>query len=290
MIYRNVPIDNSRVPLILWANGLVRRVVGRNQTSGWVGWYTQQGLNQNFDSFAELHRIPTVVLQHRISGGVAMVSHWSLSEKILFAPVTAGPIETNVMSILSDPDMHERTIEAGIVVQWERDDQGRSRARAAVRGFLSVFAQEEWVRYPSLVQITARGIMAQRLLDALYAHCAVCAVADKVWGRTVYYPDLFLPLETCQVERLQSREGFSTEVTTFSGRHPSRQEEITPGYLESIALRMSQDELNRAWMSVQQWARQSFQMYLHRTRSVESEESVSEEPARDRGDAGLGTE
>jgi hypothetical protein len=232
MIYRNVPIDNSRVPLILWANGLVRRVVGRNQTSGWVGWYTQQGLHPHFDSFAESHHIPTVTLQHRISGGVAVVAHWSLSQCIRFAPVTAGPIETNVMGILSDPDMHERTIEAGIVVQWERDDQGRSRARAAVRGFLAIPTQidgrEVWVQYPSLVQITARGIMAQRLLEALGAHFPACRAADDVWGRIIPYPELFLPLGPYQVERLQSREGFSAEVTTFCSHHPSTKEEITP--------------------------------------------------------------
>jgi hypothetical protein len=218
----------------------------------------QQGSFPSFDQFAEQCQLPTVQLRHRLKGGGTIdVDHWSLSQIIRFAPLTAGPPVQHALAILSNPDYCAEAIRAGIGIRSETGEQGRVRVRLAVWGMLSVLVQGRWIAYSSPVQISVGGLMAQRVLHALAAHYHICTQADMVWGRQVGYYELYLPLGPLPEERWSTRDGYSVTVVPLGSHHPPL-DQVDETYLRSVAFPWNEqggeETVQQMWQSVQRWA------------------------------------
>jgi len=218
----------------------------------------QQFSFPSFDQFAYERDLPTVRLRHRLKGGgTTDVDHWSLSQIIRFAPLTAGPPVPHALMILSNPDYCAETIRAGIGIRSETGEQGRVRVRLAMWGMLSVLVQDRWVAYESPVQISVGGLMAQSMLDALVTHYHVCTQADVVWGRRVGYYELYLPLGPLQEQQWSTRDGYSVTVVPLGSHHPPL-DQVDATYLRSVAFPWNEqggeETVRQLWESVQQWA------------------------------------
>ncbi len=195
MIQRNRVEVIPEIPTVQYASG---KTVARRADSGarfqpYVGFHMQCGRDVVIDDVFGQLGVSVIEIKHQRPGAVELVRHWDLGESIEFFPVTAGPVARTMASCMHG-DAYARTIEAGIGVRWGSQE----RSRLAIRGFLELLVRHNVVR---LVQLTVRGRMTDRLLQALIDHGRVCEQADQLIQRDrhpepVMFHEIALPLTT----------------------------------------------------------------------------------------------
>ncbi|HVA89649.1 MAG TPA: hypothetical protein VNL71_07375, partial [Chloroflexota bacterium] len=230
---RNTPTERatSEAPLLQWANGKLELAVNADDPkprffSGQAGFFTETGIHAELDQFCGRYQVPSLLVRHARSGGPAkIVRHWNLGEEIGFVPITSGPVRTSVAASLRSP-AHERTAAAGIGLRWpEQGHDGRKgRSRMAVRGYLVLQTAGARQMFTVPMSLTAHSLMTDYLLAALVEQAAVCAIAERIWGRpagSVNCYDLRLPLGPGEEIKLSNQAGDSTTLTPFRSLHPA---------------------------------------------------------------------
>ena len=229
---RNTPSEHgtSEVPLLQWANGKLELALMIEEPrprfyAGHAGFFTEAGVYPELDAFCGRHGVPALLARHARAGEPAkIVRHWNLGETVGFVPLTSGPVRTSVAASLRAP-AHERTAAAGIGLRWPEQgyDGRKGRSRMAVRGYLVVQTAGGRQLFASPLCLTAHSLMTDYLLAALVDHSAVCALAERIWGRpvgSVNCFDLRLPLGPGEESTVANQGGESTTLTPFRSLHP----------------------------------------------------------------------
>ncbi len=216
--HRNAVRTIAEAPIVQWGNGRTEaRPLGAGRFTGFVGWFTEQGKDHDFDAWCHELNVAQVEIRHPRQGGTpAIVKHWSLGEALRVFPVTSGPVAPTVASSLAQRNVGS-TVEAGIGIRWGRGEGERS--KLAVRGYLQV----DGALTPGLVQVSVRSRMTDELLAALVDHVRVCELADTLVDR-VKHPDVVQCYELALTLGAGAEEawgrGETTTVFPIKSQHP----------------------------------------------------------------------
>jgi hypothetical protein len=239
------------VPFLQWANGLMR---ARSSSSGsfasLVGWITEYERDDELDAAAKKAGIPGIEVRHqgRDGRGDLVKRYWSFGPHILLYPITTGPVAGTMTRALR-PEHVSRMGEAGLGVRWPREemDGSRGKSRFALRALVHPLVE---AGYRGPLQITATGLMSDRLLAALVAHVEACAQADRIKGREIFPAELAWPLAAGEETSFGS--GQSTTVVPMVCTHPRT---IDARYVEEHwRPEAAYGALEQAWPQVQAWA------------------------------------
>lgn len=250
----NLPSGNiatGSAPLLQWHNGLSKASHdNKDRFTSFVGWGIETTKDPLLDEAARDAKIAQVRIRH-MDGTIK--THWNFGEVVALYPLTAGPLVKDIKAALRG-DMPRRMAEAGIVVEWPSEgfNGAPGRSHAAIRGFLVPL----WdAGYRELVQLGAKGMMTNKLLDALADHCGRVAIAVKNLLGEQYPPAVLQLLLEAGGDVTVGKEPNQSTITTFQSAHPA---EITKEYAQHlVASEEIAMALNDHWDDVQAWAREA---------------------------------
>jgi len=242
-------IASGSAPLIVWHNGSSKAdQTGKGRFTSYLGWATEAGKHPILDRACAEAGYKQMVMQHF---GGAESEQWNIGEELRLYPLTAGPCVKSATQY-NRGDTPRRLADAGLLAAWPKTDyDGRpGRSSIAFRGI----APALWnAGYTGLVQVGAKGMVTDSLLQALADHAgrARMAVQDAL-GKTISPPLLLLPL-VAGPDKVVGKEGAQSNVTLIASGHPR-----TFTAEEAQALLAPEDieqALDAEWPEAQAWAR-----------------------------------
>lgn len=248
MLGRNKIRNVAEVPVLQYANGKTQGRYTSNRFEPLYGFHIQVGKDDAVDAACEELRISQVEIKHPRTGGSEIVSHWYFGQHgVLFFPLTGGPVAPTMAASLR-PENKVETIEAGIGIRWDKGEK----SKLSVRGYLGPLISQGCM---TLVQLSVRSKMSDRLLGILTDHLRVCEAADNIIDRNkhpdvVLFHEIAIPLGVGEEEEWGGNS--TTTVCPMISEHP---ETISAEYLRT---RWRKDAMHERALKdfslVQEWA------------------------------------
>lgn len=248
---RNTPRAEVRLPLVQFANGLVKsdQAKAGRIIPGLTGFHIEAGkYGDDFDRAMLDSQVQRITISHM---GGRQVQHWYLGDELTFWPLTAGPVSKSVAGMLRGQN-YDATCNAGIGLVWPASDGkgGKGKSKMALQGFIRIGA------YLHHVLISVHSTMTNKLTEALLQHFDVLQVADELLqraGNPVGFHELALMLRTAEnATQAKGADGSSTEYYGMACSHPAAPDKE---YLNSIWRPKRVVELaNEKWQDCVDWA------------------------------------
>jgi len=252
-------IASGSAPLLVWHSGSSKAdQTGKGRFSSYLGWAIEAGKDPILDRACVDAGYKQMRMQH--FGGDES-EQWNIGEELRIFPLTAGPCVKSALQY-NRGDTLRRLADVGLVAAWPATDYDGRKGRSSIafRGIVPAL----WAAgYTGLVQVGAKGMVTDSLLQALADHAgrARMAVQDAL-GRTISPPQLLLPL-VAGPDKIVGKEGAQSNVTLIACGHPKTytaeeaQALLAPEDIEQ-ALDAEWPEvqaLDAEWPEVQAWAR-----------------------------------
>jgi len=242
-------IASGSAPLLVWHSGSSKAdQTGKGRFTSYLGWAIEAGKDPILDRACVDAGYKQMKMQH--FGGDES-EQWNIGEELRLFPLTAGPCVKSALQY-NRGDTLRRLADAGLVAAWPATDYDGRKGRSSIafRGIVPAL----WnAGYTGLVQVGAKGMVTDSLLQALADHAgrARMPVQDAL-GKTISPPLLLLPL-VAGADKIVGKEGAQSNVTLIACGHPK-----TYTVEEAQALLAPEDieqALDAEWPEVQAWAR-----------------------------------
>lgn len=217
---RNTPRADTRLPLVQYANGLVKSdQAGGRIVPGLTGFHIEIGkYGDDFDR--AMHEAGTQRIKISHLGGSAPVQHWYLGDTLAFWPLTAGPVSKTIPGCMKGR-AYDDTCNAGIGLIWPKFDArgGQGKSKLALQGYIKAGSMLH------RVIISVHSTMTDKLLAALVQHYEVLKLADGLLPNRaddpVAFYELALMLRVEDNAKAAGKGSLTTEIYNMACAHPT---------------------------------------------------------------------